>query len=60
MPFVRETAIVGGKEIIVETGKWAKQAGGRANYERLATDALDASRSAASARCSVAFICAVV
>ncbi len=28
MPFVRETAIVGGKEIIVETGKWAKQAGG--------------------------------
>src|SRR5215475_4867119 len=28
MPFVRETAIVGGKEIIIETGKWAKQAGG--------------------------------
>src|SRR3954470_2153158 len=28
MPFVRETAMVGGKEIIVETGKWAKQAGG--------------------------------
>jgi polyribonucleotide nucleotidyltransferase len=28
MPYVRETAIVGGKEIIVETGKWAKQAGG--------------------------------
>ncbi|MGN6110679.1 MAG: polyribonucleotide nucleotidyltransferase [Kofleriaceae bacterium] len=28
MPFVRESAIVGGKEIIVETGKWAKQAGG--------------------------------
>jgi polyribonucleotide nucleotidyltransferase len=28
MAFVRETAIVGGKEIIVETGKWAKQAGG--------------------------------
>jgi len=28
MPFVRETAIVGGKEIIVETGKWAKQASG--------------------------------
>ena len=28
MPFVRETAVVGGKEIIVETGKWAKQAGG--------------------------------
>jgi len=28
MPYVRETAIVGGKEIIVETGKWAKQASG--------------------------------
>src|SRR3954454_13980802 len=28
MPFVRETAQVGDKEIIVETGKWAKQAGG--------------------------------
>ena len=28
MPFVRETAIVGGKEISIETGKWAKQAGG--------------------------------
>src|ERR1043165_3973517 len=28
MPFVRETAIVGGKEIIIETGKWAKQASG--------------------------------
>src|SRR5512143_1843046 len=28
MPFVRETAVVGGKEIIVETGKWAKQASG--------------------------------
>src|SRR5215475_630178 len=28
MPFVRETALVGGKEIIIETGKWAKQAGG--------------------------------
>src|SRR3954447_24464083 len=28
MPYVRETAQVGGKEIIVETGKWAKQAGG--------------------------------
>ncbi len=28
MPFVRESAIVGGKEIIIETGKWAKQAGG--------------------------------
>jgi polyribonucleotide nucleotidyltransferase len=28
MPFVRETAVIGGKEIIVETGKWAKQAGG--------------------------------
>jgi len=28
MPYVRESAMVGGKEIIVETGKWAKQAGG--------------------------------
>jgi polyribonucleotide nucleotidyltransferase len=28
MAHVRETAIVGGKEITVETGKWAKQAGG--------------------------------
>ncbi|HRC57326.1 MAG TPA: polyribonucleotide nucleotidyltransferase [Kofleriaceae bacterium] len=28
MPFVRETAVVGGKEITIETGKWAKQAGG--------------------------------
>src|SRR5215813_402483 len=28
MPFVRETVVVGGKEIIIETGKWAKQAGG--------------------------------
>src|SRR5258706_8550366 len=28
MPYVKETAIVGGKEITVETGKWAKQAGG--------------------------------
>jgi polyribonucleotide nucleotidyltransferase len=28
MPHVRETAMIGGKEIIVETGKWAKQAGG--------------------------------
>nr|HEX4315472.1 polyribonucleotide nucleotidyltransferase [Kofleriaceae bacterium] len=28
MPFVRETAKVGGKEIIIETGKWAKQASG--------------------------------
>jgi polyribonucleotide nucleotidyltransferase len=28
MPFVRETAVVGGKEISIETGKWAKQAGG--------------------------------
>ena len=28
MPFVRETAIVGGKEIVIETGKWAKQASG--------------------------------
>ncbi|HEY5923355.1 MAG TPA: polyribonucleotide nucleotidyltransferase [Kofleriaceae bacterium] len=28
MGYVRESAIVGGKEIIIETGKWAKQAGG--------------------------------
>ena len=28
MPFVRETVVIGGKEIIVETGKWAKQASG--------------------------------
>ena len=28
MPFVRESAVVGGKEITIETGKWAKQAGG--------------------------------
>src|SRR4051812_33472277 len=28
MPYVRETAVIGGKEIVVETGKWAKQAGG--------------------------------
>src|SRR5258708_33881192 len=28
MAFVREAAVIGGKEIIVETGKWAKQAGG--------------------------------
>ncbi len=28
MPFVRESAIVGGKEISIETGKWAKQASG--------------------------------
>jgi polyribonucleotide nucleotidyltransferase len=28
MGYVRESAIVGGKEIIVETGKWAKQASG--------------------------------
>jgi polyribonucleotide nucleotidyltransferase len=28
MPYVRESAIVGGKEITIETGKWAKQAGG--------------------------------
>jgi polyribonucleotide nucleotidyltransferase len=27
MPFVRESAVVGGKEITIETGKWAKQAG---------------------------------
>src|SRR3954463_5629024 len=30
MPFVRETAVVGGKEITIETGKRAKQAGGPA------------------------------
>ena len=28
MAFVRESAMVGGKEIIIETGKWAKQASG--------------------------------
>src|SRR5512146_2199972 len=28
MPFVRESAIVGGKDISIETGKWAKQASG--------------------------------
>src|SRR3954464_2911417 len=28
MPYVRDTAVVGGKEISIETGKWAKQAGG--------------------------------
>src|SRR5450432_4214543 len=28
MPYVRESAMVGGKEIIIETGKWAKQASG--------------------------------
>jgi polyribonucleotide nucleotidyltransferase len=28
MPYVRESAIVGGKEIVIETGKWAKQASG--------------------------------
>jgi polyribonucleotide nucleotidyltransferase len=28
MPHVRESAIVGGKEISIETGKWAKQASG--------------------------------
>src|SRR3569623_967977 len=28
MAFVRETAVVGGKEITIETGKWAKQASG--------------------------------
>jgi polyribonucleotide nucleotidyltransferase len=27
MPYARDSAIVGGKEIIIETGKWAKQAG---------------------------------
>jgi polyribonucleotide nucleotidyltransferase len=28
MPFVRETAVIGGREIVFETGKWAKQSGG--------------------------------
>ena len=28
MAFVRDTAVVGGKEISIETGKWAKQASG--------------------------------
>ena len=28
MPYVRESAILGGKEIVIETGKWAKQASG--------------------------------
>jgi polyribonucleotide nucleotidyltransferase len=28
MAYVRETAVVGGKEISIETGKWAKQASG--------------------------------
>ena len=28
MPYIRESAIVGGKEITIETGKWAKQASG--------------------------------
>jgi len=28
MGYVKETAVVGGKEITIETGKWAKQAGG--------------------------------
>ena len=28
MAFVRDTAVVGGKEITIETGKWAKQASG--------------------------------
>src|ERR1044071_813162 len=28
MGYVRETAVVGGKEITIETGKWAKQASG--------------------------------
>ncbi|MBP6633549.1 MAG: polyribonucleotide nucleotidyltransferase [Kofleriaceae bacterium] len=28
MPYVKETALVGGKEITIETGKWAKLAGG--------------------------------
>ena len=28
MPFVRESAVIGDKEITIETGHWAKQAGG--------------------------------
>ena len=28
MAFVQESCVVGGKEITIETGKWAKQAGG--------------------------------
>jgi len=28
MPHVRESVVIGGKEITIETGKWAKQAGG--------------------------------
>ena len=28
MPYVKESAMIGGKEITIETGKWAKQAGG--------------------------------
>ena len=28
MPYIRESAMVGGKEITIETGKWAKQASG--------------------------------
>src|SRR5688500_15779015 len=28
MPHVRESAVVGGKEIFIETGKWAKLAAG--------------------------------
>jgi len=28
MPYIKESCVVGGKEITVETGKWAKQAGG--------------------------------
>lgn len=30
MAYIRETAVVGGKEIVFETGKWAKQSGGSA------------------------------
>ena len=30
MPYIRESAMVGGKEITLETGKWAKQASGAA------------------------------
>jgi polyribonucleotide nucleotidyltransferase len=28
MPYVKETVVIGGKEISIETGKWAKQASG--------------------------------
>src|SRR5688500_15929333 len=28
MPYVRDSVVIGGKEIVIETGKWARQAGG--------------------------------